>query len=94
MAVYAGPMFACLPNAKWRWREASHLTADTLTELHAFAAGIGLKRAWFQNRRAMPHYDLTKGMRARALRAGAVALTAAEEAARIRAARNALRPIT
>lgn len=48
-----------------------HLWADTLDELHAFAARIGLKRGWFQEHRIMPHYDLTPARRERALAAGA-----------------------
>lgn len=61
-----------------RW---SHLTADTTSELHAFAARLGLQRAWFQtcrNQRMCPpttcphwHYDVTESMRAKALRLGA-----------------------
>jgi len=34
-----------------------HLTADTLDELHAEAARIGLQRRWFQSGRH-PHYDV------------------------------------
>lgn len=49
-----------------------HLWADTPEELHALARRIGLKRAWFQDRPGFPHYDLTPGRRALALRAGAV----------------------
>lgn len=52
-----------------RW---AHLTADTREELHAFAARIGLRRAWFQNAGNYRwHYDVTPGKRTAALRAGA-----------------------
>lgn len=55
-----------------RW---AHLYADTEGELHAFAARIGMRRAWAQvSRRGTPHYDLTPGRRARAVAAGAVEL--------------------
>lgn len=48
------------------------MVADSLTELHAFAARLGLKREWFQTRR-LPHYDLTTRRAAgRAVEAGAV----------------------
>ncbi len=49
-----------------------HLVSNlSLQELHDFAAGIGLKLEWFQNKR-VPHYDLiTPRMRQKALRAGA-----------------------
>ncbi len=38
---------------------SSHLSTDNddLTELHDFAANIGLRRAWFQEK-PLPHYDL------------------------------------
>lgn len=52
-----------------RW---CHLTADTVEELHAFAAKLGLKRAWFQDKEGRPHYDLTPGKRWQALRLGAI----------------------
>ncbi len=52
-----------------RW---SHLTADTRTELHAFAARIGLRREWFQDKpNGLWHYDVTETKRAAAVRAGA-----------------------
>ena len=59
-----------------RW---SHLTVgpdDDLEELHAFAARIGLRRSWFQDK-AWPraHYDVTDSKRQAAIRAGAVAIT-------------------
>jgi hypothetical protein len=60
----------------WGWRlgPSSHLIADTLDELHAFAARLGLRRAWFQNARSAPHYDLTAKRREVAVRLGAVEL--------------------
>lgn len=58
-----------------RW---CHLTCDDLAELHAVAAKIGMKRAWFQHDNALPHYDLTPRMRARAITAGAVEITRTE----------------
>lgn len=55
-------------------REWSHMTADTIPELHAFAQSIGVKRCWFHNPRHhnMPHYDLNPTQRERAVLAGAV----------------------
>lgn len=35
-----------------------HLVADTLEELHIFAANIGLKKEWFQHHKKHPHYDI------------------------------------
>ena len=72
-------------NARW-----SHLIADSQEELHAFAARLGLKRAWFQdptvNGKPSPatpgtfhaetwHYDVTASKRALAIRLGAVAVS-------------------
>lgn len=48
-----------------------HMLADTVAELHEFAARIGLKREWFQPA-SRPHYDLSKAKRAEALAAGAI----------------------
>ena len=42
-------------------------------ELRAFAQRIGLPTRWLQ-RRTVPHFDLTRGMRARAVAAGAIEL--------------------
>lgn len=58
-----------------------HMWADTAAELHAMAAAIGMKRAWFQtpdgpNRRpvSFPHYDLSRTRRAAAVARGAIEL--------------------
>jgi FMN phosphatase YigB (HAD superfamily) len=48
-----------------------HMVADTLQELHAMAAAIGMRRAWFQPA-SFPHYDVSLERRARAIAAGAV----------------------
>lgn len=90
MGVYCDPLFSCEPSAVWPWREASHLFTDCadLAELHALAARIGLRRAWFQNKPGrLPHYDLTRAKQAAAIRAGAVLLTRAEAVAKWRAIR-------
>lgn len=41
------------------YTDGTHLVADTLDELHTFAQRMRLKRAWFQNHKRHPHYDLT-----------------------------------
>jgi hypothetical protein len=51
-----------------------HLLADSLEELHAFAARLGLNRAWFQGKR-LKHYYLSHGIRAVAIRHGALEIT-------------------
>lgn len=48
-----------------------HMVADTLEELHAMAAAIGMKPAWFQPK-SFPHYDVPLFRKARALELGAV----------------------
>jgi len=73
MSVYVDPLTPCMASRRWRWPKACHLFADTLDELHAFAAKLGLKHAWFQGGR-FPHYDLTPGMRTKAVAKGAVEL--------------------
>ena len=57
---------------RWRGRDWCHLVADSVEELHDFAARLGLQRNWFQNRGRYPHYDVTRAVRNRALRMGAV----------------------
>jgi hypothetical protein len=50
------------------------MQADTLDELHAFAARIGLRREWFQSKPGRPendHYDLTSPGRELAIELGA-----------------------
>lgn len=58
---------------------SAHLTADTLDELHYFAAILGLRREWFQPR-SSPHYDLTISNLNRALDMGAVFVPARQQA--------------
>ena len=62
-------------NLDRRW---SHLMADMPEELHAFAAQLGLRRSWFQDHRPFWHYDVTAGMRAKALALGAQPVTSRE----------------
>lgn len=62
-----------------RTYKMSHMIADTDDELHAMADKIGVQRRWHQ---APPkhdsHYDVTMTMRAKAIAAGAVAITLRE----------------
>lgn len=71
MTVYVDEL-QVWPHAKHRcfFEGSAHLEADTLEELHAFARRLGLKRSWFQPR-SSPHYDLSPGKHAAALRLGA-----------------------
>ena len=65
-----------LVNNGWRLGPNCHLYVDRSTSLevlHAFAASIGMRRAWFQSKpRSMPHYDLTASRRQAAIRLGAI----------------------
>jgi hypothetical protein len=61
-------------NARW-----SHLIVapeGDLEELHAFAAQIGLRRTWFQDKPwPRAHYDVTESKRQQAIAAGATPIT-------------------
>lgn len=72
-------------------KRSCHLTIEgsDLEPLHRFAELIGMKRAWFQDHRLMPHYDLTESRRAAALRAGAVFVSGRDQAIARRKARGA-----
>lgn len=59
----------------WRGRRWAHLMADTLDELHAAAAALGLPRHAFQNRTSGAHYDVTTELRTAAIDLGAVAIS-------------------
>ncbi len=67
-----------------RWSHLMVGPGDDLEELHAFAARIGLRRAWFQDKPwPRAHYDVTDSKRQQAIAAGAVPV-AWKEAARQR----------
>jgi len=74
MSTYVDPLL------EWGWKmrgrtvPSCHMIADTLEELHAMAAAIGMKRTWFQANASHPHYDLTPARRADAVRRGAIEL--------------------
>jgi hypothetical protein len=61
---------AVIPSRGVLW---AHLLGTDLDELHALAAAIGLRRAWFQDHGRWPHYDVTTAKREEAIAAGAVA---------------------
>lgn len=93
MAVYVDDAFCSEdPDAWGRWTGGGHLQADTVEELHAFAARLGLRREWFQQRSGRPepdHYDVMRAKRDRAIRLGAVPETVRDGAERRRWARIA-----
>lgn len=74
MTVYVDDMrrTASVAGRKDRW---SHLMADTSEELFAFAVTIGLNPEWVQKPGTYrEHFDVTEGIRRRALAHGAVAV--------------------
>lgn len=78
MTVYVDALVVW-PNAWGPFKGGScHMFADADEELHELAARIGMKRSWFQNHRALPHYDLTPAKRLLAIAAGAVERSARE----------------
>ncbi|MBB1087086.1 DUF4031 domain-containing protein [Lysobacter sp. SG-8] len=56
----------------WRGRRWAHLMADTLDELHDFAAKLGIPRHAFQDKTSGAHYDVPADLREQALRLGAM----------------------
>lgn len=50
----------------------SHMTADTLDELHEMARQIDLHPKWFQSKSSTPHYNLCKAYRSKAISLGAI----------------------
>jgi len=80
MAVYVDD--AVMP---WRAQRWAHLMADTLDELHAFAARLGLPRRAFQDKTSGAHYDVTTEMRTQAIALGAVAISRHRDRAQVRA---------
>lgn len=72
MTVYVDDMrrWSTVAGRGARW---SHLIADSQDELVAFAVRIGLRAEWMQKRGTRwEHFDVTDGMRARAIALGAV----------------------
>ena len=73
----------------WRGRRWCHLVSDeSLDELHAFAARVGIPERGFQG----DHYDIPEEHRAELLQAGAVAVPSRELVRRLRAAGLRLSP--
>ena len=69
----------------WREQRWAHLMADTLEELHAMAARLGLPRRAFQNKTSGAHYDVPSDLRERAIALGAVAISRHRDRAQVRA---------
>jgi len=68
------------PDCGLPYKDWCHMATDDgdLSELHAMASRLGLKRAWFQDKTGHPHYDLTPAKRALTIRYGAQAVDTME----------------
>lgn len=75
MTAYIDPPAFVKPSGKKRY---CHLTADSLPELHAFAAAMGLGKHFFHTGARHIHYDVPEDKRPAALQAGAVEVTSRE----------------
>lgn len=69
----------------WRGQRWAHLMADTLDELHAMAARLGIPRRAFQNKTSGAHYDVTTELRERAIALGATPISRHRERERVKA---------
>lgn len=68
-------------DAAWPYRGTMYchmMTDGDIQELHDFAAQLGLRRSWFQDKPSGVHYDISKNKRYQAIRLGAVAVTTRE----------------
>lgn len=66
MAIYVD--FVCIEFRGHKW---CHMLADTLQELHEFAALIDVDKRLFHRNASYPHYDVTVQMRETAIEYGA-----------------------
>lgn len=74
MSVYVDDMFA-----EFRGMLMCHLVADTKAELLAMVDKIGVQRKWIQHEGKIgEHFDIAKGKRLLAIKAGAIPITWAE----------------
>lgn len=67
MAIYVDFMQIEFKDYKW-----CHMLADTLQELHDFAALIEVDKRLFHRNASYPHYDVTVQMREIAIEYGAI----------------------
>lgn len=85
MSVYVDDLRDCPRNKNWPYDKCCHFVADCVEELHYFAGRLRLKPSWFQEGVcSLPHYDLTAGMRKRAISLGAIEMCDAKLVAMIK----------
>lgn len=75
MTAYVDPAVFKKPNGR---KSYAHLVADTVAELHAFAASIGVKPHFFHKSASYLHYDITEAQRTGAIAAGAKEVSSKE----------------
>lgn len=63
------------PNGR---KSYAHMVADSLEELHEFSTLIGVKRHFFHNSKAAPHYDITSEQHVIAIENGALLVSSRE----------------
>lgn len=74
----------------WRGHRWAHLMADTLPELHAMAARLGIPPRAFQDKTSGAHYDVDAELREQAIALGALPISRHTDRALVRAViRNA-----
>ena len=73
--VYVDEIRPVIRSRCWPYNKACHLVADTISEMHAFARRLSLRRSWCQKHSSLPHYDLTENKRRQAIRLGAIEIT-------------------
>jgi hypothetical protein len=69
----------------WRGQRWAHLMADTLEELHAMAARLGIPRRAFQNKTSGAHYDVATETRELAITYGALPISRHTDRALVKA---------
>ncbi len=91
MSVYVDDMFRS-PLGRYGRMRMSHMIADTTDELLAMADKIGLDRQYLQKPgTAFEHFDVGMGLRAIAVKNGAIEITMRELAIKCRARRVPMR---
>lgn len=80
MTVYVDDMYQT-ERGRFGRMKMSHMMADTEADLLEMADRIGIARRWLQcagQGRSRVHFDVSLGMRAKAIEAGAVPVTMRE----------------
>lgn len=89
MSVFVDDMYRS-PLGRYGRLRMSHMIADTTDELMAMADRIGLDRRYIQKPgTSFEHFDVGMGLRAKAIKEGAIAITMRELAAKCRARQSA-----